>query len=112
MFHESLPTYEKLNILVLIEQYTNETKNSTYYFYTDKYEKYTNNGFCLCCNNTEETIEHLFAHCSHTDIQNLWDNILNQIYTVLKQRLKDDININISPDFYISQNINIELDEN
>ena len=56
MVHESLPTCEKINKIVEKEQ--KYGKND---FYSKRYEKYTNKGYCTCFNEDYEIVEHLFA---------------------------------------------------
>ena len=81
MVHESLPTCEKINRIVEKEQ--KYGKND---FYSKRYEKYTNEGYCPCCNEDYETVEHLFAHCQNEDIKEIRQGVYYNLYDVMKRR--------------------------
>ena len=83
MIHDSLPICEKINRIVKKEKgsrYNND-------FYSNKYEKYTNNGICPCCNKEIETVEHLFAHCDNEEVKQMRHLIHANIYDVMKKKL-------------------------
>ena len=86
MIHSSLPTCEKMERLV-----TKEKKYIKYIdgdgFFSKRCEKYTNDGYCPCCNQDYETVEHLFAHCENEDIKELRNTIQYNIYEVMDRRL-------------------------
>ena len=82
MIHSSLPTCEKINRLVEKERNNNYSND----FYSQRYESYTNDGYCPCCNQDIETIEHLFAHCQNEDIVDIRQGIHHNIYEVMKKR--------------------------
>ena len=87
MIHESLPTCEKMNRIV--------TKEKNYFkyiegdgFYSQKYDKYTNDGYCPCCGQDYETVEHLFAHCENEEILELRNTINYKIHKVMQDKIE------------------------
>ena len=71
MLHGSLPTCEKMNRLVETEMYGNYSSS----FYTEKYGRVTNEGYCPCCDDKPETIRHLFVECQNEQIQEIRDEL-------------------------------------
>jgi hypothetical protein len=92
MIHQSLPTCEKLKRLVDVEQ-NKDTENK---YYTNKYEKYTNEGMCPCCNQETETIRHLFFECENEFVQDRLQQLDNRINAAIGIHVND---IEINSDF-------------
>ena len=82
MIHDSMPLCKKINKLVVKEQTDNVFREKQYDFYSKRYEKYTNNGLCPCCNKEEETTRHLFYECKNNTIKELRDQLPIQVYDV------------------------------
>ena len=92
MIHGALPTYEKINRLIIAEQHNSNGKSN---YYTNKYEKSANDGMCPCCREQEETVKHLFHECT--------DDIISEMRTKLPRQINKAICKHVE-DVYVSTN--------
>jgi len=102
MLHGTLPTCEKIDRLVQIEK--NSAYNST--FYTDKYDKHTNEGLCPCCFQEKETVRHLFFECESPKITEIRENLELQINKAINKHVED---VSISTKFIGTHTLNNKI---
>ena len=105
LIHESLPTCEKMNRLI-----NKEGKHENQDFYFNKYGKVENNGYCPCCNEYKETVQHLFVECEDETIVCHRKGIHHAINSIMKKYFDNKTYHNI-PKFYHDNNNRTEDSE-
>jgi hypothetical protein len=105
LIHESLPTCEKMNRLINKEQ-----KHQNQDFYSNKYGKVENNGYCPCCGEHKETVEHLFIDCKDETIENHRNSIHHAISSIMKKHFGKETRHSIPKFYYDSNNRTEEPD--
>jgi hypothetical protein len=86
MIHGSLPTCEKINQLIEVEQ-RNEKRYKDYFL--DKYRKSIDKGMCPCCGEEEETVKHLFVEYNNESIIEMRTRLSRQINRAIAKHIED-----------------------
>jgi hypothetical protein len=65
----------------------NSNRNNNYY--TNKYDKYTNEKLCPCCFQENETVHYLFFECKYTKLVEIREKIETQVHKTVNKHVEE-----------------------